>query len=133
MFLTYDIKYLHHLKRMDEYWNLTYTYDLPIQFQTYKTSLLAINLNSIRQEMLFDYSELIKDAIKNNERPAIVIRKLERLSYIPITKPNIVQYNCREISVERAQEIINANITAISNLNQYFIDYILISQIKSTL
>lgn len=134
MFLTYDIRYLRHLKRIDDFWHITYEYDLPIQFQTYKTSLLAINTNSVsRKEILLDYSKVINDAIKNNRRPAIIVRKLEDLSYRSTTKPNIIQYKCREITVKRAQEIIDANIAAISNLNQYFNDYILISQIQSTL
>lgn len=129
----FDLKYLHHLKCVNYLYQ--YEYDLPIQFQTYKNHLQAITASiSSNHEILFDYSEVINDAIKNNERPAIIVRKLTELGYryISFSKPNIIQYDCREITTEQAQEIINANIAAISNLNQYFIDYILISQINAT-
>jgi hypothetical protein len=133
MYLLFDLKYLRHLKCVNYLYQ--YEYDLPIQFQTYKNYLQAITTGrSSRHEILFDYSEVINDAIKNNERPAIIVRKLTDLGlrYISFEHPNVVQYDCFELTTELAQEIINANIAAISNLNQYFIDYVLISQINAT-
>lgn len=72
-------------------------------------------------------------------RPYLERKMLENQAYSQmfddITKCPQMCANClflKNMTIEEAQEIINANIAAISNLNQYFIDYVLISQINAT-
>ncbi len=127
MYLLFDINELHHLKCVNHIFQ--YEYDLPVRLQNYFVkNLVAINAaNKSGNEYLFDYTEFINYCIENEVRPAAI---LVNLTQFPCRDLRVHQIDLHTITVEETNKLIAENIAAIAKLNQYFIDYYLIAQIK---
>lgn len=106
-------------------------YDVPICVQTFTQLITAVEYAPTSQNLiLFDYSAVIEQGIKNELRPAeIVANILNRI--LRLNEPNVLQYDLHELTIEKANDIVAHNIAAIADFNKYVKEFAAINQINN--
>lgn len=126
-----EIQQLTHIRKAQDASKKIYRYAATVNY--YHPRCILTN-----EMLLVDYRNLCKYCIENiankeiNAHPQqkfIIPDDLEKLKYLVHSK-DIKFHNLTELTVQQAQEIINANIVAMQELQTQFEEYDLIKQIE---